>query len=63
MKVLKLYTKPDKPEFYKVVRVGELGLLVNYPIDKPNHKREAKWLGFNALSMMHIDWIKTFAGD
>ena len=33
MKVLKLYTKPDKPEFYKVVRVGELGLLVNYRVE------------------------------
>jgi hypothetical protein len=63
MQVIKLYPKPDKPEYYKVVRVGELGLLVNYPIDKPDRKREAKWLSFNALSMMYVDWIKTFDGE
>ena len=63
MRVMKLSRKPYAPEFYKVVRVGELGLLVNYPIDKPDRKREAKWLGFTALSMMHIDWIKTFQGE
>jgi hypothetical protein len=60
MKVIKLYRKPDVPEFYKVVRMGEHGLLVNYPIDKPNYKREAKWLD---LSMVRVDWIKTFTGE
>lgn len=60
MRVIKLYRKPDKPEFYKVVRVGELGLLVNYPIDKPDHKREAKWLD---LSMVRVEWVKTFIGE
>jgi hypothetical protein len=60
MQVIKLYPKPDKPEYYKVVRVGELGLLVNYPIDKPNYKREAKWLD---LSKVYVDWIKTFDGE
>ena len=48
------------PEFYKVVRMGEHGLLVNYPIDKPDHKREAKWLD---LSTVRVDWVKTFEGD
>lgn len=60
MKVIKLYRKPDVPEFYKVVRMGEHGLLVNYPIDKPDRKREAKWLD---LSKVHVDWIKTFEGE
>jgi hypothetical protein len=60
VRVMKLYRKPDVPEFYKVVRMGELGLLVNYPIDKPDHKRDAKWLD---LSKVHVDWIKTFEGE
>jgi hypothetical protein len=35
-------------------------LLVNYPIDKPDHKREAKWLD---LSMVRVEWVKTFIGE
>jgi hypothetical protein len=60
MQVVKLYNKPDKPEFVKYVRMGEWGMLVNYPIDKPNWKREAKWIDLNNT---HIEWIKTFEGE
>ena len=60
MKILKLYTKPNKPEYVKLVRTGDWGILVNYPIDKPNYKREAKWIN---PSEVYIDWIKTFEGE
>ena len=60
MQVVKLYRKPDKPEFMKLVRLGEWGMLVNYPIDKPDWKREARWLPLDSL---FIDWIKTFEGE
>ena len=57
MKVVKLYRKPDKPEFYVFVRVGEMGMLVNYPIDKPDRKRSARWFDLNDV---YVDWIKEF---
>lgn len=57
MKVIKLYRKPDKPEFFVYVKRGEQGILVNYPIDVPDRKRSAKWLGLNEV---YIDWIKEF---
>lgn len=57
MKVVKLYHKPDKPEFYELVKTGAWGLLVNYPIDKPNRKRSAKWIETNKV---RIDWIREF---
>jgi len=57
MRVIKLYRKPDKPEFYVLVRRGERGLLVNYPIDKPDRKRMARWFSLNEV---YVDWIKEF---
>ena len=57
MKVVKLYRKPDKPEFFELVRVGEWGMLLNYPIDVPNRKRQARWLDLNEV---YVDWIKEF---
>ena len=57
MKVVKLYRKPDKPEFFELVRVGEWGMLLTYPIDKPDSKRSARWL---ALNEVYVDWIKEF---
>jgi hypothetical protein len=57
MKIVKLYRKPDKPEFYILVRSGGLGFLVNYPIDKPDTKRIARW--FN-LDEVYIDWVREF---
>lgn len=57
MKVIKLYRKPDKPEFFEFVRVGDWGLLLNYPIEVPNSRRQARWLG---LDEVYIDWIKEF---
>jgi len=57
MRVIKLYRKADKPEFFEFVRVGDWGLLVNYPIDVPNRKRHARWLGLNEV---YIDWIREF---
>ena len=57
MVVIKVYQKPDKPEFYAYVRSGKWGLLVNYPIDKPDNKRVAKWIDPN---IVRIDWIREF---
>ena len=60
MKVIKLYRKPDKPEFYKLVRSDNHALLVNYPIDVPNSKRMARWLYADEI---YVDWVRTFIGD
>ena len=57
MKVIKLYRKPDKPEFYAYIKRGVHGILVNYPIDKPDRKRSARWF---ALNEVYISWIKEF---
>jgi hypothetical protein len=59
MKVIKVYQKPDKPEFYAYVRSGKWGVLVVYPIDKPDSKRSAKWIDPN---IVRIDWIREFYG-
>ena len=60
MKVIKLYRKPDKPEFYKLVRSDNHALLVNYPIDVPNSRRMARWLYADEI---YVDWVRTFIGD
>lgn len=57
MKVIKLFRKPNKPEFYAYVRRGEHGLLVNYPIESPDFKRNARWFSLNEV---YVDWIKEF---
>jgi hypothetical protein len=57
VKVIKLYRKPDKPEFFAFIKTGKLGLLVEYPIDKPYQKRNARWLDLNEV---YIDWVKEF---
>jgi hypothetical protein len=57
MWVVKLYRKPDKPEFFVFVRrVGD-SVLVNYPTHLPDNKRNARWFDLNEV---HIDWIKEF---
>ena len=57
MLVIKLYRKPNKPEFYSLVRWNGGRLLVNYPIELPDRKRHARWFEFNEV---YIDWIKEF---
>ena len=57
MKVVKLYRKPDKPEFFGLIKTGEWGLLVEYPLDKPYRKRVSRWLG---LDEVYIDWVREF---
>ena len=57
MKVIKLYRKTDKPEFFIYVRRQGNEILLNYPLDKPDRKREAKWLNLNEV---YIDWLKEF---
>ena len=57
MRVVKLYRKPDKPEYYKLVRWDERAILVNYPIDVINRKRQARWFYHDEvyiLSLIHI---------
>lgn len=60
MKVIKLYRKPNKPEFFAYVKHGEQGILVNYPIDVPNRKRYARWFFFDEV---YIDWVKEFSDE
>ena len=57
MLVIKLYRKPNKPEFFIFVRRNDNEILVNYPIEVPDRKRHARWLGLNEV---YIDWIKEF---
>lgn len=57
MIVVKLYRKPNKPEFYSLIRWNGGRLLVNYPIEVPDHKRHARWFEFNEV---YIDWIREF---
>jgi len=58
MKIIKLYRKPDKPEFFVLVRsCPKLGMLVNYPIYKPDRKREAKWF---EIGSVYVDWVREF---
>jgi len=58
MRVVKLYRKPDKPEFFVLVRCKGDEMLLNYPLDKPDRKRSARWLSLNEV---YIDWIREFA--
>jgi hypothetical protein len=62
MLVIKLYRKPDKPEFFRLVRVDAQGdMLLNYPIEVPDSKRTAVWIAPNNV---RVEWIKEFAdGD
>jgi hypothetical protein len=62
MRVIKLYRKPDKPEFFKLVRVDSNGdMLLNYPIGVPDSKRVAVWITPNNV---RVEWIKEFTdGD
>jgi len=55
MKIVKLYRKPDKPEFFILVRTKGHEMLLNYPLDKPDRKREARWLNMNEV---YIDWVR-----
>ena len=58
MKIIKLYRKPDKPEFFVLVRsCPKLGMLVNYPIYKPDRKREAKWF---EIGSVYVAWVREF---
>ena len=57
MIVIKLYRKPDKPEFYSLVCWNGGRLLVNYPIEKPDCKRNARWFEYDEV---YIDWIREF---
>jgi hypothetical protein len=59
MVVVKLYRKPDKPEFFRLVRVDAQGdMLLNYPIEVPDSKRTAVWINSNNV---RVEWIKEFA--
>ena len=60
MQIVKLYRKPNQPEYVKLERVENGELLVVYPIDKPDSKRHARWL---KQTDVHIEWIKTFEGE
>ena len=57
MKVIKLYRKPNQPEFFIYVKRVANEILLVYPLDKPERKRSARWLGLNEV---YIDWIKEF---
>ncbi len=56
MVVIKLYRKPDTPEFFRLVRFDkDMGLLLNYPIEVPDVKRSARWVKPDEV---FIDWIR-----
>jgi hypothetical protein len=55
MKIVKLYRKSDNPEFFILVRTKGNEMLLNYPLDKPDRKREARWLNMNEV---YIDWVR-----
>jgi hypothetical protein len=57
VRVIKLYRKPNKPEFFIYVRTGERGVLVNYPIEVADRKRSARWFSLNEV---YIDWVREF---
>ena len=57
MLIIKLYRKPDKPEFFIYVRRLGDEILLLYPIEVPDRKRQARWLGLNEV---YIDWIREF---
>jgi hypothetical protein len=57
MQVIKLYRKPDKPEYMALIcQVGN-EILVNYPLDVRYGKRTARWFDVNEV---YIDWIREF---
>ncbi len=60
MRVIKLYRKPDTPEYFKLVKVDGGEMLLDYPIDVPNWKRLCRWV---KPEEVYIDWIKTFEGE
>ncbi len=60
MKVVKLYRKPDEPEYYKLVRIVGNEMLLDYPISKPNRFRMCRWI---KQSDVYIEWIRTYEGE
>lgn len=61
MIIAKVYIKPNKPQFWHLVKYRpDWGLLVNYPLDVPYGKRTAKWV---LPQDIHIDWIVEFEGE
>jgi hypothetical protein len=64
MRVIKVYVGKEKePRFYEYRKTGSDGwmfdgwVLVSYPLDKPAHKRESKWLDPKKIK---VEWIKEF---
>lgn len=55
MVVIKFFERPDIPQYAIAVRTGPLGLLINYPLDKPERKREARWID---LDRVHVEWVR-----
>lgn len=57
MRVIKLYRKPNQPEFFIYVKRVANEILLVYPLDKPDRKRSARWLRLNEV---YIDWVREF---
>jgi hypothetical protein len=57
VQIIKLYRKPNNPEFFIYVKRLGNEILLLYPIDAPDRKRHARWLGLNEV---YIDWIREF---
>lgn len=60
MKVIKLYRKPNQPEYFKLVRVNGREMLLDYPIGLPDSKRMCRWLN---LDDVYVDWVKEFQDE
>ena len=57
MQIIKLYQKPNKPEYMHLVRRAGNSILVNSPWHLKYGLRTAKWLDLDAI---YVDWIRQF---
>ena len=58
MQVIKLYQKPNKPEYMHLVKRVDKSILVNFPLHSRYGLRSAKWLD---LDVIYVDWIRHFS--
>lgn len=57
IRVIKFYERPDKPVIAHLVRIHNKEMLINYPLDKPFGKREARWV---RIEDVFVQWIADF---
>lgn len=60
MKIIKLYRKPNKPEYFILNKCVGFDMLLNYPVEVPNRKRHARWIDSRTV---YIEWIREFSNE